>query len=172
MKRVILDTNIYGLLAKDAERLKIVGRLKVESGLVVYGFKLIRNELRKVPKTIKIEQRSFRIDLLNLYDSIIEEHILEFNNNLVKIAENYYKAYKELGGSKSKDELINDFMIVSVASLNNLDIVISNDEKSMKAEKAIRAYKLINSVISKRTPQLISYEELKKLLRGGPNELF
>ena len=62
-------------------------------------------------------------------------------------------------------------MIVSAASLNDLDIVISNDEKSMINQNALRAYNLINSVINKRTPKFIGYENFKDLLRGEPNEL-
>ena len=172
MKRIILDTNIFGLLSKDPERLEVVEIMKTKSKMTIYGFKVIRNELRDVPKSIKIQQRSLRIDLLNLYDSIVENHLLDFNNQVIKIAENYYKAFREFRGSKPKEEIINDFMIVSAASLNNLDIVVSNDEKSMSNENALRAYNLINSVINKRTPKFILYNQFKKLLRGGSNELF
>ena len=172
MKRILSDTNFYGLLSKDEERLKIVDKIKVSSKIIIYGFKVVRNELRDVPRLIKIENKNLRIDLLNLYDSIVENHILEFTGDMPKIAENYYKAYREFGGTKPKEEIINDFTIVSAASLNNLDIVLSNDEKSMLAENAIRAYNLINSVISKRTPKFISYGNFKKLLRSESNEFF
>ncbi len=166
MKRILPDTNFYGLLAKDSERLEVVGNIKLNKDLVAYGFKIIRNELRDVPKKIKVAGRSLRIDLLSLYDEIAGAHLLEYGNSIIKIAENYYKAYRELGGSKSKTDVINDFMIVSCASLNNLDIVVSNDERSMLTENAIRAYNLINSAVSKRTPKFISYEQFKKILRG------
>ena len=170
MKRILSDTNFYGLLAKDEERLEVVEKIKTSDKILIYGFKTIRSELRDVPKLIKIEKKNLRIDLLNLYDSIVENHILEFTSNITEVAENYYKAYKEFGGIKSKEDIGNDFIIVAAASLNNLDIVISNDEKSMLAENAIRAYNLINSVINKRIPKFISYENFKKLLRGKPNE--
>ena len=172
MKRIILDTNIYGLILKDPERLEVVELMKTKSKMTIYGFKVIRNELRDVPKLIKVQQRSLRIDLLNLYDSIVEDHLLDFNAQVTKIAENYYKAFREFGGTKSKEEIIDDFMIVSAASLNNLDIVVSNDEKSMSNESALRAYNLINSVLNKRTPKFIMYNQFKNLLRGESNELF
>ena len=170
MKRIIFDTNAYGLLAIDMERLKVVEKIKISSSLIVYGFKIIRDELRDVPKSIKIRDKSLRIDLLNLYDSITEEHILKFDKNTPKIAENYYKAYREFGGSKPKDDIFNDFAIVSAASINNLDVVVSNDEKSMLSHNALRAYNLINSVIDRRTPEFISYNKFKNLLRGESNE--
>jgi hypothetical protein len=166
MKRIIPDTNFYGLLANDHDRLKVVGNIKSEKGLIIYGFKTIRNELRDVPKKIKVEGRNLRIDLLSLYDDIIGDHVIEYDTGTIKTAENYYKAYRELGGSKSKIDIINDFVIVSCASINNLDIVVSNDERSMLTENAIRAYNLINSAISKRTPRFISYDQFKKILRG------
>ena len=63
-----------------------------------------------------------------------------------------------------------DFSIVSVASINNLDIVASNDERSMLTENALRAYNLINSIINKRTPKFVSYKNFKTFLRGKSNE--
>ncbi len=172
MKRLLADTNFYGLLAKDSERLNIVDDIKTNRGLIIYGFKTIRNELRDIPKKIKIESKNLRIDLLNLYDEIVGKHNIKFTDIIAKRADDYYKAYREFGGSKAKNEIVNDFIIVACASLNNLDIVVSNDERSMLTENAIRAYNLVNSVIRKRTPQFISYEKFRNILRGEPNELF
>ena len=39
-----------------------------------------------------------------------------------------------------------------------------------ETENAIRASKIINSVIIKKIPTFISYEKFKNLLRGGSNE--
>lgn len=190
MKRLLADTNFYGLLAKDPKRIEVVGSIKTNKNLLIYGFRIIRNELRDVPKKIKIEGKNLRIDLLSLYDEITGEHIIEFTDIAVKRADDYYKAYREFGGSKSKNEIINDFIenayifgnarkfsifdivIVACASLKSFDIIVSNDERSMLAENAIRAYKLVNSVISKRTPRFISYEKFRMILRGEPNEFF
>src|SRR3989344_1483375 len=113
MKRIILDTNIYGVLSADSERLEIMEKLKVSNKIIVYGFKIIRSELRDTSNSKKVGNRNLRIYLLNLYDSIIEEHILEFNNDISNIAENYFKAYREFGGNKPKDTILNDFIIVS-----------------------------------------------------------
>ena len=172
MKRLLADTNFYGFLAKDTERLEIVGSIKTSKKLLIYGFRIIRNELRDVPKKIKVEGKNLRIDLLNLYDEITEKHRLKFTDLILKRADDYYKAYREFGGSKSKNEIINDFVIVACASLNDCDIIVSNDERSMLTENAIRAYNLVNSVIRKRTPQFVDYQRFKKMLRGESNELF
>ncbi len=172
MKRVLPDTNFYGLLAQDRERLEVISSIKINNRLVIYGFKIIRSELRDVPKKIKVGGKNLRIDLLNLYDEITKNHSFEFNDSIVKIGDNYYKAYKEFGGSKSKQDIIDDFIIVSCASLNNLNIVVSNDERSMVTENAVRAYNLINSVIGRKTPKFINYSKFKNMLRGEANELF
>ena len=171
MKRLLSDTNFYGILAKDPERLEVVRSIKINRFLTIYGFKTIRDELRDIPKKIKIGGKNLRIDLLNLYDEIIGKHNLKVTNDIIKIADDYYKAYREFGGSKSKNDIINDFIIVSCAAMDNLDIVVSNDERSMLTENAIRAYSLINSVVSKKTPKFINYEKFKKMLGGKSNEL-
>ena len=171
MKRLLADTNFYGLLAKDPKRIDIVGSIKTNKRLAIYGFTTIRNELRAVPKKIKIEGKNLRIDLLNLYDEIGGNHNLKFTDIITQHANGYYKAYREFGGSKAKNEIINDFVIVACASLNNLDIVISNDERSMLTENAIRAYNLVNSITRKKTPRVVSYDRFKNILRGETNEL-
>lgn len=172
MKRLLADTNFYGLLAKDPERVEVLGSIKSNKNLLIYGFKIIRNELRDIPKKIKADGKNLRIDLLNLYDEIIGKHAIGLTDVAAKRADDYCKAYREFGGSKSKNEIINDFIIVACASLKDFDIIVSNDERSMLAENAIRAYNLVNSVINKRTPKFISYERFRSALRGEPNELF
>jgi predicted nucleic acid-binding protein len=173
MKRVILDTNVYGLLAIEQKRLELVGRIKSPKfPAVIYGLGIIRNELRATPRNLKIGERGLRIDLLALYDSIVEEHNLNFDEKSQKIAESYFRAYKELGGLRERREIINDFCIVASASLNNLNIVVSNDEKTMMAENSTRAYNLVNSVISKPMPKFMNYLEFKNLLGGNSYELF
>ena len=72
MKRIILDTNIYGVIAMDEDRSEIVEKIKI-SKIIVYGFKTIRGEIRDVPMKIKIGNKSFRVDLLNLYDILFQQ---------------------------------------------------------------------------------------------------
>lgn len=171
MERVLLDTNIYGLIAVDKDRLKITDSI-IKSGLIVYGTGLNRKELRAVPKYVIVAGRNLRVDLLNLFDGVVGNHIYEINQEMEKIANNYYKVYSEFGGSKPESDLINDFIIVACAALHNLDIIVSNDEKSMLSENALRAYKLINSIMKRRTPRFIDYIKFKKILRGGMSNEF
>src|SRR3989338_7858421 len=99
MKRLIFDTNIYGFIAKDIERELIVNSILANRQFIVYGNKLIRDELRDIPKKIRYEGKNVRVDILSLYDKIIRGHILAVADLHYEMAKNYYKAYKELGGS-------------------------------------------------------------------------
>lgn len=164
MIRAILDTNIYGEMLIDLDFEILKRKLSRDKSLVIYGTNLIRKELRDTPNNIRIQNKNLRISLLELYDAIVENHILEVNEKIKSLGENYYKAYREFGGSKSEQEIMNDFLIVACATLNNLDIVVSNDEKTMLTENAVRAYNLVNSVIRKRTPNFINYIKFKELL--------
>ena len=60
--------------------------------------------------------------------------------------------------------MINDFLIVACASKNNLDIIVSNDNITMLAENAIKAYKNINKMLSLKTPKFIDYKEFKEII--------
>lgn len=170
MKKIIFDTSVYGKIIELHERELIEGQLK-KSSIVVYGNKLIRAELRDTPKKVKITEeeklRNLRIYLLTLYDEIVKNHNLDITEKTNNIAQAYYIAYKEFSGSKSKDDIINDFIIVASASLNNLDIVISEDKKSMLSTQAKKAYKLVNTLMKLNNPLFMFYNEFKNYLRSG-----
>lgn len=81
---------------------------------------------------------------------------------VAELAENFYEAYKEVGGLKPKSEIISDFLIVASAAVNNLDMVVSNDEKTMLTENAIKAYRLITAVKKKKMPDMILYDKFRR----------
>ncbi|MBI4170466.1 MAG: hypothetical protein HY514_02140 [Candidatus Aenigmarchaeota archaeon] len=75
MKRVILDTNIYGFLLEKDEPDTIEDSV-AKSDIVIYGVRVIRKELRNTPKKSTAYDRSrkairnLRISLLTLYNTI------------------------------------------------------------------------------------------------------
>ena len=99
--------------------------------------------------------------LLNIYDFIVKNHQLKTTDNIKELAEMYYIVYKKIGGFKARNEIINDFIIVATATLNRLDVVYSEDNKTMLGKDAIKSYDLINSIKKLRTPRFKSYEEFK-----------
>ena len=65
---------------------------------------------------------------------------------------------------KSKEDLWKDYMIVACANVSQIDIVVSEDNRTMLSENAIKAYQLVNSMFNKRNPKFIGYLEFKRLL--------
>ena len=167
MKRLLLDTNIYGLLAGDPEASFLIElcELKKEHFLV-YGFSLIRKELRETSKKKTFLGRNLRVALLNLYDKITGNHILIVEPHLLLgIAENYLTTYRLLGGNFSKNELLKDFIIVACASKKGMDIVVSQDDATMLSDLALRAYTIVNTNLQLNNPKFLDYNEFKALLR-------
>lgn len=142
--------------------------------IVVYGSDIIRRELRLIPKkvtipnghVIKTASKKLRVSLLGLYDEIVKKSY-DTNQRILSLADHYYGTYRELGGSISKFKIINDFRIIACATLHDLDIVISEDDRTMFAENPIKAYKIVNSILEKRNPEFIGYLKFKKVLRSG-----
>lgn len=165
MKRILLDTNIYGLIVIDEDRDKIRDSIEKKRVLVVYGLPLIRRELRDTPKNLRVGGNNLRSDLLGLYDEVTKNHTLKFINESEKLSSYYFNAYKEIGGYASKSEIEKDFIIVACASLNDLDIVISNDNKTMLSEKALKSYRIVNQIKKVRLPRFLNYEEFKKEIK-------
>lgn len=165
MKRYLLDTNIYGEMVIDKNVDEVAQKLLHDISLVIFGCRIIRNELRATPKKIKLGNSNLRIDLLCLYDAIVKNRELDVNESVERLAEDYYLTYQKLGGSKSKRELEIDFLIVALASLKSMDIVVSDDDSSMKSELSIKSYSMVNTVKELRTPNFIDYFKFKELLR-------
>lgn len=160
-----MDTNIYGLIVVDEDRSKVRDKIEKEKVVIVYGLQLIRRELRYTPKSIRIGGANLRNYLLSIYDEITKNHTLKYEIDAEELADSYFIVYKELGGYAAKSEIIKDLIIVACASLNSLDIVISNDNKTMLSEKAIKSYNIVNQIKQIRIPRFLSYEKFKKELK-------
>ncbi|MBI2652145.1 hypothetical protein HYX00_01655 [Candidatus Woesearchaeota archaeon] len=172
-KKYLLDSNIYGEMVVDAEIEQLKDDYKnCKNFILIYGIKeIIRKELRATPKDARIKERKLRSNLIGLYDIFTGKHELSITEEHKKLADDYYKSYIRFGGSKSKDEMFNDFLVVACASSKELDVVVSEDEKTMLTENAIKAYNLVNAAAKRRTPRFIGYIEFKRELRSSlPNK--
>ena len=150
MKRIILDTSVYGELIKEADVVSTLARLVPAD----------------IAKEARIEGRSKRNLLLHVYDSFIKKdhHDLDVIPLIEIIASEFYKKYRDDGGAKSLKEMINDLRIVACAAFYNLDIVVSNDEKSMLSEHALAAYRIVCKEFSLHIPEFIPYRKFKEMI--------
>ena len=165
MKRLLADSCIYGELVVDKELHLLQEAYAHSKGIVVYGYSLIRKELRATPKTKRYSNKSLRIFLLSLYDAFVHERDLNVDENVLKvIAHNYYETYRQLGGHLSESELRNDYLIVACAADKGMDIIVSNDHASLLSEVSLRAYALVNETLRLKNPEFIDYREFKALL--------
>ena len=163
-KRIILDTNIYGWILKKKEEEILVDELLNKKDILVYGNDIIRKELRDVPKKIKLGDKNFRIMILNLYDRIIKDHSFVTTNFIKKVAGNYFETFKEISRIPSRPKMINDFLIVACASVHNLDIVVSEDEKTLSSKDSLTTYRIVNNLRGFNMPEFINYKKFRRLL--------
>ncbi|MBI2579321.1 MAG: PIN domain-containing protein [Candidatus Aenigmarchaeota archaeon] len=163
MKRIILDTNIYGRIIERNEENEIKELIEKRQDIVIYGFDIVRKELRNVSKTVRYEKKLIRLMLLGLYDKIVRFHTYPVTSAIKQLAEDYYKIYKELGGKESEKEILNDFMIVACATLHELDIVASEDNRTMLNEISLQSYRIANKLKEYKTPEFVGYEKFRRL---------
>ncbi|MBI2173161.1 MAG: PIN domain-containing protein [Candidatus Aenigmarchaeota archaeon] len=163
MKRVILDTNIYGRIIEMREENEIKDLIEKRRDVIIYGFDVIRKELRNVSKTVRYEKKLIRLMLLGLYDKIVRFHAYSITSAIKHLSEDYHEVYKELGGKESEKEILNDFMIVACATLHELDIVASEDNKTMLNEISLQTYRIVNGLRGYKTPEFIGYEKFRRL---------
>ena len=167
MKRVIFDTNIYGRMVENNELRYVVEAS--ENILTVYGSVIINRELRNYEGITTLEfegrTRKLRSLLFEAYNLLVKDRIYPLDDKTDRLAEGYFLAYQKFGGKKDQSSIINDFLIAAIASLHRLEIIYSDDSKTMKSEEAQKAYELVNSLHNLAAPQFKSYQELIKELK-------
>ena len=163
MNKILLDTNIYGELVKESALLIIKEKIKNKEDLI-YGVDVIRKELRDTPKKSLLLSRNLRISLLSLYDEFVGKHTIKLNEEMARTAKKYYKVYREFGGAKSMQEIINDFYIVACASHKEMDVVVTKDKFTMLGELSVKSYKIVDDILNLRTPKFWDYDYFKRWL--------
>lgn len=165
MVQVILDTNIYGKIAIDPEREQLVERI-VNSHLVVMNLSLIREELRRTARSRKVERgRKLRSLLLSLYEQIVARRVIRPNCETTRLAEQFYKEYRQRGGNVGRKRILTDFRIMACAALHGCDVVVTDDQRTMKGTKAVAAYRAVTLAQNLRPPSFLSYRALKESVR-------
>ena len=166
MKKIIFDTSVYGELIKDIEIADIIAK-HIPKEFVIYGNKIIRDELRDTSKKIKIGNKSKRILLLGLYDSFVrkDHHNLKYNKLIETLAQDYFNEYKKQKGGFSSKSINNDFIIIATATIYQMDIVVSKDKKSMLGDKAIKSYEIINKSYGLKDPKFELYNSFKNKIK-------
>lgn len=165
MKKVILDTNIYGKMVIDDELDEIKKLIKEK--VVIYGADVVRKEIRKAPRWTAKYPRNLKMDLLRLYDSLVR-HTIQTTPEIIELAGKYYVAYASLGGKMPQNRIRNDLIVVACASMKGLDIVISEDTGTMLGRDFWKIYNVVNKIVKKRSPGFLGYEEFKTVIRRSP----
>lgn len=163
MLRVIFDTNIYGRLVDENNFEEIATKIRNDKDFKVYGFQLIRKELRDIPKSSKLRELSRRNLLLNLYDGITSGRYLKDSLQIHRLAMKFYNAYREFGGIRNWDKtnISVDFTIVACAMFYKLDIVVSDDSKTLLSKTALKAFRHISIKEALRQPTFWKYSDLR-----------
>lgn len=158
-----MDTNIFGHLIKEPNIEKITDQIVNDKEFVVYGFGMIRKELRDTPKEAALGRLKTRNLLLNVYDRLTGGKYLKDSLKIHKLAMKFYNSYREFGGNKNwqKSNIDVDFTIVACASFYKLDLVISDDQKTLMSKPARKAYKHICVKEAMWKPNFWKYSDLK-----------
>ena len=168
MRRLLLDTNIYGLIVErgEEEEFKV---LVSKASAVVYGCSAVRKELRDTPKgRRKVTDhgtRNYRILLLQIYDDVIMNREIAIDEKTQELANKYLKRFSEITGKSVLDHLKIDFLLVASATLNKLDLIVSDDHKTLLSLDSMRAYNLVNELENLKTPILFPYKDAKVFLK-------
>jgi len=161
-KKILLDTNVYGRIVLDEERELVHNKIHSSSDILIFGFVIVRKELRATERMIV--NINLKADLLRVYDDLVKK-TYSLESKMEKLAEEYYEAYSKFGGTTPKSKLINDLLIVACASVKDLNVVVSDDARTMFGELAVKAYQFVNKLKKYPLPGFLSYGEFKDVLK-------
>lgn len=163
MLRVIFDTNIYGKLVEENNFRDIATQIAEDKDFKIYGFQPIRKELRDTPKSAKLGKFNKRNLMLSLYDGITEGKYLKDSLKIHRLAMKFYNTYRDFGGIRNwqKTNIDIDFTIVACATFYKLDLVISDDSKTMLSKSALKAFKHVCVKEGFWQPNFWKYSDLK-----------
>ncbi len=163
MLRIIFDTNIYGKIIEEENFEQIATKIKSDVNFKVYGYSPIRKELRDTPKSSRLGKLNRRNLLLNVYDGITNGKYLRDSLVIHRLAMKFYNTYRELGGIRNweKTNINVDFTIVACAMFYKLDIVVSDDSKTMLSKQALKAFRHISIKEALRQPTFWKYSDLR-----------
>ncbi len=163
MLRVLMDTNIYGKLIEEKTFGELTTQIRDDPEFKIYGFSIIRKELRDTPKTAKLGKFSKRNLLLNLFDELTDSKYLKDSLKIHKLAMKVYGVYRKFGGIRNwnKTNIDADFTIVACAMFYQLDVLVSDDVKTMLSKVALKSYRHISVKEALRLPVFYTYSDLK-----------
>jgi predicted nucleic acid-binding protein len=160
LRRILFDTNVYTTIL-DAKKTERFVNPALRGKTVFYGFSVIRQELRAIPKNIMLSHQNYRSVSLEYYDLLVRNHHLDLTATIESLARSYQKEYS---GGISTRKLWHDFLIVACAAINNLNIVVTEDRHSLSSPLAKRAYHQVNSRNGYQTPQFYSLQDFEETL--------
>ncbi|MDD4877698.1 MAG: hypothetical protein PHO02_01525 [Candidatus Nanoarchaeia archaeon] len=162
MVHVLLDICIYGRFFEDADGLHLAEEIIKDEKFIIHNFRLIRDELRNTSVKKAIRSKNLRVQMINLYDKLVKGRIIVEDKAIKSLAKEYFSEYKKQGGNLGQKSIINDLKISACAALKGIDILYSEDNKSLKSVNALAAYNIVNLKHNLRTPNFIGYSTLKK----------
>lgn len=109
-KRILLDTNVYGILLEDKPFFDLFTSL-VHSSFIIYGSALIRKELRDISSQAEFHGKKKRVLLLTIYDSF-KEYVKRFQLRWVLKRIKRFNAFMNSGSFlASSTSLMNAFTV-------------------------------------------------------------
>lgn len=164
--KTLIDTSAYGKIIQEEKDVALKEKIDERKDVIIFGNQVVRRELAETPARIPTrfeEKEKLKRRLLELYEFLVKDHDLEITGLISYLAGEYLKCCKEISKVR-KEKLQNDFLIVACASFYNLDIVVSEDNRTMFSEEALKAYRKVNTKERLRTPKCISLAELEHIL--------
>ena len=153
--RLLCDTCIYGIMINDPKTEEIAEKIRSSGKLKICGFDLIRKELRA--SSLK------KHALTGAYSRLMNGKEYPENEKITDLAEEYYREVQESpGGTSPKRKIINDFKIIACATLYYMNVVVSEDAKTMMGPMSKKAYDNVNAGKKLRTPGFWMYSKFRE----------
>ncbi len=165
MKKLLLDTSIYGEMIVDADLDVLLVWFSSKRDILPYGFTVVKKELKDVPESTPFLERETQRLVRWLYAFFTRGRTLVVRRDKVQeLAQEYCRVYEQLGGLFPLSHVENEFLIVACGSITNMDIVTSDDNVPMVSETTARVYEKVNAKRGLRVPRFFDYDDFRGMV--------
>lgn len=151
-QKILLDTSVWieciedGMLKETIEN--IANRYEIRSTEV------IDEEIEKAVEFLRKKKLKEKAESLKTLYWKFQKPTISSTNSVKKLASEYLEVCKDFHISPKK--LVNDFTIVSAASIDAISIIATLNRKSMTSDTARAIYTIVNSRRNLRTPDFLT----------------
>ncbi len=154
-RKILVDTSVWIECVQDEQLRKALEN--IADKFEIRSTEVIEEEIGKVAEFLRKKKLKERAEFLKNFYLKFKKPVIGSTTSVKKLAGEYLEECRSFRISPKK--LVNDFTIVSAASIDAVNFIATLNRKSMTSDIARSIYAIVNSKHNLRTPDFLNNKE-------------